>query len=293
MMVSSNRYDALAEFKKLPVVGLRWGDLLDLAPAVRRSVGTGLLLEEIPRKKKAMKPKAIEPVLDVTTVTQSNKAIEKPCRNLFTTVMIKGGNSTYKIEKTMIDAGSVVNLALQSLLDKIGVTLHPVRNVAIRMATSALMEIKYCAGITVFVGNISTTVMVYAIPQEFNLLYGLLLSRGWLKAVKESGNYEIDSYHIRDPDGNFYEVLRNNGMQARVITVEIPIITTTRDIIEDDSSDKEDGEDCQSGESSTGSEGDDILLCVIGQASKEMRRKGRSKNGGGGSDWSSGNGEDL
>jgi hypothetical protein len=207
MMVGSNRYDAVAEFKKLPVVGLTWGDLLDLAPAVRRSVGTGLLLEQIPRKKKATKPKAMEPVLDVTTVTQSNKAIEKPCRNFFTTAMIKVGNSTYKIEKTMIDAGSVVNLASQSLLEKIGVTLHPVRNVAIRTATSALTEIKYCAGITVFVGNIPATVVVYAIPREFNLPYGLLLSRGWLKAVKARGNYEIDSYHIRGPDGKFYESL--------------------------------------------------------------------------------------
>jgi hypothetical protein len=103
----------------------------------------------------------------------------------------------------------------------------------------------------------------------------------------------MDSYHIRGPDGKFFEVPRNNGMQARVNTVEIPIITTTRDIIEDESSDEEDSEDSESGESSTGSEGDDILLRVKGQASKEMRRKGRRKNGGGGSDWSSGNGEDL
>jgi hypothetical protein len=193
MIAGESYYDAVAEFMKVPVVGLNWALLMDIASGVRNAVGTALLLEPLERKKKPKKPKTMESVLDITIVVQLNKTTDTACRNFFSTAIIDIGGVNFKIEKTMIDASSVFNLASLSVLEKIGATLHPIRNLSIQTATSALMEIKYYADITVIVGGVLAQIVVHAIPRESNLSYGLLLSRGWLKSVRARGNYECAS----------------------------------------------------------------------------------------------------
>ena len=61
MMVGQESFDVLAEFRDMPVANLKWGALLDMAPSLMRVVGTGLLLEQQPRKaKQARKDKPVD-----------------------------------------------------------------------------------------------------------------------------------------------------------------------------------------------------------------------------------------
>ena len=52
MMVKRSGFDIVAEFRDLPVANMKWGTLMDIAPALRRQVGTGLLLERQVRRAK-------------------------------------------------------------------------------------------------------------------------------------------------------------------------------------------------------------------------------------------------
>ena len=44
MMVECPSFDVVAEFRDLPVANLKCGMIMDMAPALQRQVGTGLLL---------------------------------------------------------------------------------------------------------------------------------------------------------------------------------------------------------------------------------------------------------
>ena len=58
MMIGRPGFDIVAEFRDLPVSNLQWGTLMDMAPALRRQIGAGLLLER--RERRPTKPKATE-----------------------------------------------------------------------------------------------------------------------------------------------------------------------------------------------------------------------------------------
>ena len=56
MMIGRPGFDIVAEFRDLPVTNMKWGTLMDMAPALRRQIGTGLLLERRERKAKGKAP---------------------------------------------------------------------------------------------------------------------------------------------------------------------------------------------------------------------------------------------
>ena len=176
MMLGQPGFDVLAEFREMPVPNLKWGALLDMAPSLRRVVGTGLLLEQQPRKpKKVQKGKAVE-ALAVNTRFQET-ADEEPCVNFYTVASVSCGGQDFKISRTLIDAGSVVNLASHAVLERMGAPLLPAYDLTIRTATSTLTTIKYYSDLDVSVAGVSAHIRVYAIPHEIMLSYGLLLSR--------------------------------------------------------------------------------------------------------------------
>ena len=146
MMVERPSFDVVAEFRDLPVANLKWGMLMDMAPALRRQVGTGLLLERQAKRGKGKGKEAApsaEP-MDVVGVNRASKTKwREPCTNFNTTATLTVNRKQFRIEKVMIDAGSVVNLASIEVLETLGVALFPVYNLTIRTATSALTEIKY------------------------------------------------------------------------------------------------------------------------------------------------------
>ena len=142
MMIERPGYDVVAEFRDLPVSNLKWGMLMDIAPALRRQVGTGLLLERQARKAKGKgkAPAGHQDPMDILGVYRGERGKE-PCTNFYTIATLTVNRRHFRIEKVMIDAGSVVNLASIDVLEKLGAWLFPVHNLTIRTATSALTEI--------------------------------------------------------------------------------------------------------------------------------------------------------
>ena len=184
---------------------------MDIAPALRRQVGTGLLLERQVRhtKGKGKAGASDAELVDILGEQRASKAKWKePCTDFRTTATLTVNRKQFKIEKDMIDAGSVVNLASIDILEKIGVAPFPVYNLTIRMATSALTEIQYYSHVEIGVSGVHTLICVYAIPREFSLAYRMLLSRRWLQKVRAQGNYERDTYVIADEQGRLCEVQR-------------------------------------------------------------------------------------
>ena len=292
MMVERPGFDVVAEFRDLPVANMKWGTLMDIAPALRRQVGTGLLLERQVRRAKG-KGKAgagDAELVDILGVNRASKPKWKePCTNFYTTATLTVNRKQFKIEKVMIDTGSVVNLASIEVLEKIGVALFPVYNLTIRTATSALTEIQYYSDVEIEVSGVRTLIRVYAIPREFSLAYGMLLSRRWLQKVRAQGNYERDTYVIADEQGRFREVQRYRERESH--TTEIPTIGRKDSGSSDDNADLEEEviEELGIAESSDG-EDEDILRDVIGQATEEMWRNDGMDSAGEADSESSGKG---
>ena len=272
MMMGHPGFDVLAEFRDMPVNNLKWGALLDIAPALRRIVGTGLLLERLAKKAKGKQPAAVPADAAVVNAKFKKDLEEEPCLNFFTRAVIRAGNREFEVERALIDAGSVVNLASQNVLEAMGAPLYPAFDLTIRTATSALTTIKYYTEVDVSVAGVTAKIRVYAIPREFNLSYGLLLSRRWMRQVKIRGNYELDKYYIKDTKDKYCEVPRNTA--AQVNSVELPKIRLTDiDSGVESSLDDETRQELELAEASSEPGDDEILREVIGQATDVMRRQ--------------------
>ena len=274
MMMGHAGFDVLAEFREMPVNNLKWGALLDIAPALRRIVGTGLLLERLAKKPKGKQAMAAPAEAAVVNAKFKKDLEEEPCLNFFTKAVIRAGNREFEVERALIDAGSVVNLASQNVLEAMGAPLYPAFDLTIRTATSALTTIKYFTEVDVSVAGVTAKIRVFAIPREFNLSYGLLLSRRWMRQVKIRGNYELDKYYIKDEKDKYREVPRNTA--AQVNTVELPRIRRTYSESGAESSlDDETRQELELAEASSEPGDDEILREVIGQATDVMRRQMR------------------
>ena len=204
MMVGHPEFNIVAEFRDLPVTNLKWGTLMDMAPALRRQIGTGLLLERRERKAKGKQP-AVQAEMREVNAMSTAPDWKVPCVNFFTTATLRVGRKDFSINKVMIDPGSVVNLASIEVLETIGAPLSPVHDLTIRTATSAMTKIKYFSDVDTTVAGVKTRIRIYAMPREFALSYGLLLSRRWLRKVRARGNYERDTYIISDEAGEHQE----------------------------------------------------------------------------------------
>ena len=180
MMIERPGFDVVVEFRDLLVANMKWRTLMDIAPALHRQFGTGLLLERQAKRAKG-KGKARAGDTELVVILGVNKASKprwkEPCTNFYKTATLTVNRKQFKIEKVMIDAGSVVNLASMDVLEKLGVALFPVYNLTIRTATSALTEIQYYSDVEIEVSGIHTRIRVYVIPRELSLAYGMLLSR--------------------------------------------------------------------------------------------------------------------
>ena len=293
MMVERPSFDVVAEFRDLPVANLKWGMLMDMAPALRRQVGTGLLLERQAKRGKG-KGKEAAPLAEPMDVVGVNRASKtkwrEPCTNFYTTATLTVNRKQFRIEKVMIDAGSVVNLASIEVLETLGVALFPVHNLTIRTATSALTEIQYFSDLEIEVSGVRTAIRVYAIPREFSLAYGMLLSRRWLQKVRAQGNYETDTYVIADEHGRFRAVERYREHESNA--AEIPTIGRRSDASQGGNYglDEETIEELDIVETTDGEE-EDILRNVIGQATEELWKHEYSESAEDADSESSGNGE--
>ena len=115
MMIGRPGFDIVAEFRDLSVTNLKWGTLLDMAPALRRQIGVGLLLERREHKAKGKAPAQAD-ALDVNAMsTTPNWKVH--CVNFVTFATLQVNGKRFEIGKVMIDPGSVVNLASIEVLE--------------------------------------------------------------------------------------------------------------------------------------------------------------------------------
>ena len=145
---------------------------------------------------------------------------EGPCFNFFTKAIIWASNRDFEVKKALIDAGSVVDLGSQAILEAMSVPLYPVFDLTIRTATSALTRTKYYTELDVTVSRVSAKIRVYAILGKFNLSCGLPSSHRWMRLVKMRGNYELDKYYTKDEKQRYRKVLRNTITQVNEL--ELP-----------------------------------------------------------------------
>jgi hypothetical protein len=99
-----------------------------------------LLLERQAWKTKEKQPAAIAGPKDTLAVnTGGPKTVWcTPCTNFFTSATVAFGRKRFRIEKVMIDAGSVVNVASIRVLESMVVALFLAHDLIIRTATSGL-----------------------------------------------------------------------------------------------------------------------------------------------------------
>ena len=265
MMLGQTGFNVLAEFREMPVTGLKWGALLDMAPSLRRVIGTGLLLEQLLRKPRTQKQNPADAL--VVSAQFQRSPDEEPCINFYTVASVQCGGQGFRVERTLIDAGSVVNLASHAVLERMGAPLMPAYDLTIRTATSTLTIIKYYSDLDVTIAGVTARIRVYAIPREIALSYGLLLSRRWLKKVKARGNYERDTYYIQNSRGTFVEIPHEG--EAGVNAVEVPAVRLADHEYGDSSLDDETRAELELAETG-GDAGEDILREVIHQATLEM-----------------------
>ena len=175
----------------------------------------------------------------------------------------------FEIDKVMIDPGSVVNLVSIEVLERIGAPLSPVHDLTIRTATSEVTRIRYCSDVDTIVAGVKVHIRIHAIPREFALLYGLLLSSRWLRKVRARGNDEMDKYIISDESGQFRPV--KQYLERAVNTVEI--LRISRDRHSENSNLEEDAEEDMDIVEASGESDKDIIREVIGEATEAMREQ--------------------
>lgn len=88
----------LAKFLDMPVNNIKWGALLDITPALRRIVGTGLLLELLTKKQKGKQPAGVTAEAVVVNAKYKKDLDQEPCLNFFKTAVICAGNREFEVE---------------------------------------------------------------------------------------------------------------------------------------------------------------------------------------------------
>ena len=214
MMAGREKFDFVGAFRDAPVTGLSWGSFFDLAPSVKKDI-CHLLVQERGKRRGKGKGKAKRVTID----TEGEEAAEAAAvqavasdrnlgnvANFYTKGIIPTGEGEYRISRILVDAGSVVNLMPIHLLRFIGAKLSKAGGMVIRTATNALAQISYCADIRITIAGVACNLRVYALPEEYQPTYPLLLSRRWLQAVKAKGDYASGRYYI----------MHTNGMRVQI-----------------------------------------------------------------------------
>ena len=140
--------------------------------------------------------------------------------------MILRKSGTIKVKnifKIMLDRGAVVNLIPHGVAARLD--LHLMRNddLKIRTATGEVVPISYYVTFDMRIAGVMATVRAYVVPAVTS--YMLLLGRRWLRQVRAKGDYERDTYYIKDSAGIEREVPRSTfdheSVKADMFRVEV------------------------------------------------------------------------
>ena len=211
-------WDYVKAFKFALVEGLTWGQLFNLAPRLQAGCAFGMVMERRSRKKRQEETETSGggPILaDVHSLhPYSDKPIPEPLgevHNFHTDgAVIVRKSGTVKVRnifKIMLDGGAVVNLIPHGVAARLD--LHLMRNddLKIRTATGEVVPISYYVIFDVRIAGVMATIRAYVVPAVTS--YTLLLGRQWLRQVRANGDYEKETYFIKDAEGNEREVPRS------------------------------------------------------------------------------------
>ena len=197
-MAGRPRFDILPGLRDTQVTGLTWGQFFDLSPECKRQF-VKLMVQERPRRKVAAskgkataQAKVVESILsEAALVGRMEPNFE--VTNFYTTAKICINDRMFEIDHVLSDAGSVVNLAPISVPRAIGTLLMPTKDLVIRFAASKLVPWDFYTDLKVDVASVVTTLRVFAMPESCEPIYGLLLSRRWLRVCQALGDYTADA----------------------------------------------------------------------------------------------------
>lgn len=235
-------WDPVESLRKMPVVGLDFGSLMDMAPGARIAVGKALQIDKPPGEKKRRTTE--QTFMDVSAVSVSMKKdqmgkvsgdvatlattvrndapsddkgvlAEPDCQimNFHTSGNVWGSGysvgKAYKIGKILIDGGAVVNLMPERIAERLGFELIDNNDIVIRTATDETRPIHKCTTFDLDIAGVTARIKVYVIdiPQS----YSLLLGRRWLYQVRAFGDYSSHAYTIYDSKGIPHEVQPMGG----------------------------------------------------------------------------------
>ncbi|KAF8443404.1 hypothetical protein BGX38DRAFT_1272048 [Terfezia claveryi] len=222
MMRGQDPWDPVESLRRLPVVGLDFGSLFDMAPEARIAVGKALQMEK-PLEARAQKQKEQTkqntpdaPVNSVGmeqrittdreggTVPSNEKGVlqEPTCHimnfHIIGEIWGKGyrNGRAYEVGQVLIDGGAVVNLMPEGVANRLGLELRANDDIVIRTATDETRPIHQCINFDLDIAGVVAYIRAYVI--DIPQLYSLLLGRRWLYQVWAFGNYAAHSYTIYD-----------------------------------------------------------------------------------------------
>ena len=201
--------------------GITWGNLINLAPVIKRDVAKALTREQlVPRKKKVRIADEVEDI-DTIEIRRARPEGTSPVVNFYTYGMVRNlgnrnlgnrniGNSSkdgmHSLGKILIDGGLVMNIMPFYLAKRLELDLIPTTGLAIRTATAHVTRIDWQCLLDITIAGVTATATVYCIPEPSRPSYTLLLGRRWLAQCKAVGHYETDTYIIKDMDDNAFLV---------------------------------------------------------------------------------------
>ena len=211
LMKGHNQFDFIKSFRNAPVAVITWGELINLAPLVKRDVAKALTREQLlPRKKKVRISDQVEEI-DAIEIRRALPEGLSPVINFYTFGSVCDANSSdsdriHSLGKILIDGGSVMNIMPLYLAQKFRLNLTPTTGLAIRTATAQITRIDWQCSLDITIAGVTATATVYCIPDPSRPSYTLLLGCRWLAQCKAVGHYETDTYIIRDSEDNSFLV---------------------------------------------------------------------------------------
>ncbi|KAG0128250.1 hypothetical protein HOY82DRAFT_612196 [Tuber indicum] len=225
MMAGREKFDFVGAFRDAQVIGLNWGSFFDLAPLVKKDI-CRLLVQERAKGVDRLRRKAKGKKVTVDVGTQDTPTSEEQVlavatdgnlgevANFYTRGVVSTPAGKFYVSRILVDAGSVVNLMPIHLLRSMGVRLQKAGGMVIRTATNSLAKIACCADVRITIADIPCDLRVYALPEEYQPTYPMLLSRRWLQAVKAKGDYASGKYYIMSKHGTRVRIPSDESYKA-------------------------------------------------------------------------------
>ena len=139
-MKGHSQFDFIKSFRNAPIAGITWGDLINLAPSIKRDVAKGRTREQlVPRKLNAK----TDTVVEDSNAIEIRRALPEGITpivnfNTYGTVRNTGNlnkDGTHSLEKILIDGGSVLNIMPLNLARQLKLDLMPTTGLGILTAT--------------------------------------------------------------------------------------------------------------------------------------------------------------